>query len=301
MSKPKAKSTNPEWNAADLAFVLELDIRSQERRLIEPYLGPGLIRVFMQWWIDQDAKDPEILFDPFDEGDDPVWWQIDGMPSNGGTPKEVLGRKWARRAALYFDFFGPHVWHVVDWLIVARQRNQSWLHNLNERGEPKKLLKCRTIFDLAREADKGLSHRQAAKDVPLGPDDEVILFDLGVGHTLVQLKTPRALQREGSSMHHCVGHGSYDGRLNEEGYRLLSVRDPDGRPLATLEIVGDTVRQFRGPYNADPVGHVIDLVSRAADEFGWKGLMEAADGRYSPYGREALAVLEELPPVRRRI
>ncbi|WP_075293074.1 PcfJ domain-containing protein [Pararhizobium arenae] len=300
MSKAKADATHPEWAAAALAYTSALDMPDRELLPIRTLLALGPVRVFLQWWIRQDAIDPEILFDPFSDSEDPMWWQIDGVPSQGGRTEDVVQRKWQRRAALYLDFFGVHVWHVIDWLIVARRRDERWLYNLDESGRPRKLVKCQTIFELVREADKGLRHRKSAAAAPLGSEDEGFVCDLGVGHTLVHLLTPKALQREGSRMHHCIGFGSYDSRLADNDYCLLSVRDPDGRPLATLELDGDVVRQFRGPCNTDPAAHVVHLLAGVADERSWKGLLEAADGRYAPYGHAALRVLENLPPSRRR-
>lgn len=290
---------HPEWPDALGSLIGEIDLSNNNRLLIQDLIGPSLGKVFWTEWKAQDAIDDEIMHDPAG-GEDPAWWQIDGISAKGGSPEQISCRKWQQRARLWMQFVGPHVWHVADWLIVSRQTNQVWLANLDADGIPKKLRKCRRLDDLVREADKGLRNRRSAAAIRLGPEDEVIVADLGVSHVLVELKTPRALRREGQRMHHCIGHGSYDGRLDDADFRLLSVRDPNGKPLATLELSGHVVRQFRGACNADPSSAVIDLVSAVADEWGWLGLAEAADGRYSPYGRDALVVLEGLEPVRRR-
>lgn len=282
MSKLLADSRHPEWHQAMLALVRELDVPDRLYMPIRDLVGPGLGRVFFREWLKQDAIDPEIMFSPFDlagGAEDPAWFQIDGNPALGGSAEDVMRRKWERRASIWVQFFGPHVWHVIDWLIVAREADQSWLYNLDERGEPKKLRKCHTLDSLVQEANKGLRHRTGG-EIGLGPDDERFVTDLGVGHALVELRSPRALRHEGNRMRHCVGKGSYDGHLDDPAFRLLSVRDPDGKPLGTLEIHHDVVRQFRGLDNADPATAVVDLVVGAAHDLGWSGVEEAARGRY---------------------
>lgn len=306
--KPRS---HPEWPYALAAFTAELDIPDRDYR-VRQLISPGLGRLFMKDWIAQDRIDPEIMVDPADRSDDPRWHQIDGWPIRGGTADEILRRKWERRAALYFHWHATDVSHVTDWLIYATATNAPWLFNVSEQGEPRKLLKCGSLYQLANEADKGLGNQSPnwlldRGGIPLddpdpqpAPDDETEIADLGVGHVLVRLLTPNALRVEGVRMRHCVGHGGYDCILREPGYRLLSVRDPNGTPLATLEIRGDVVRQFRGPGNDDPTSAVVDLLSKYVAEQGWRGYEEAAVGRYGGYGPEALRVLEGLEPVRRR-
>ena len=297
MSKLIADNRHPEWDVAMIALVSAIDIPDRLYMTIQDLIGPGLGRVFLRAWLLQDTIDPEIIYDPYDlavGAIDPIWHRIDGNPGCGGTPAENLRRKWRCRAQLWCSFHGPHIWHVTDWLIASRETNQPWLRNINQLGEPKKLLKCTTLDRLVHEADKGLRHRKSVGEIVLGHDDETIIADLGVGHTLVELLTARALRHEGNRMRHCVGQGSYDGHMADPDYRLLSVRDPEGRPLATLEVRGDDVRQFRGARNADPPPAIADLVSATADAWGWQGLAEAAAGRYWPYGRDALRVLEGL-------
>lgn len=75
-------------------------------------------------------------------------------------------------------------------------------------------------------------------------------------------------------MHNCLRNGDYDCRLGEL-FRYFSVRNPNGRPLATLELMGSTVIQFAGLLNTFPVPEVRDLMSAFAEESGWVGLLEA--------------------------
>lgn len=303
MSKLIADNRHAEWDVAMAALVCQLDLPDRLFSPIRDILGPGLGRVFFREWLLQDIVDPVMLANPYDVADGeaaPTQYRIDGVPEDGGTPLEIVARRWQSRAQVWFELYGLHIAHVVDWMVASRETNQSWLSNLDARGEPKKLLKCRTLGELVAEATKGLRHRNATTEVDLGPDDESIVADLGAGHTLVLLISLKALRHEGNRMHHCVGMGGYDGHIDDPDYHLLSVRNPDDKPLATLEIRGTTVRQFRGACNADPTPAVVDLVAPISDAYRWDGLEEAACGQYWPFGRWALRVLEDLPPVRPR-
>lgn len=102
-------------------------------------------------------------------------------------------------------------------------------------------------------------------------------------------------------MRHCIGQGGYDELLDDPAVQLFSVRDQNGRPLATLDIREGYIRQFRGPTNIDPTEAVKDLVAGAAAAFGWRDWSERPRShRDEDYGPEALAILRDLPPVRRR-
>lgn len=264
---------NPaEWAAAMDALIVAIDLPEHLLAPIRDLIDPGLGRIFFDFWPEENDDGPSVH----------------------------LQHKWRVRAETWYDVYGISACHVVDWLIVARQTGQPWLRNVDEGGHPKKLLKCASFNRLVEEANKGLRHRNANADVALGPDDESVIADLGAGCTMVLMISLRALRREGRRMHHCIGYGGYDSHIEHPDYHLLSIRNPDGKPLATLEIRGSTVKQFRGPCNADPLPAVVDLVAPIADAYGWNGFEEAALGRYWPYDRDALCVLEGLPPVIRR-
>lgn len=267
-------SHNPaEWAAAMNALIVAIDLPDHLLVPIRDLIDPGLGRVFFEFW----------------------------QPENDGSSSVDLDDKWRVRAEAWYDVYGISACHVVDWLIVARQTDQPWLQNVDERGHPKKLLKCGSFNRLVEEANKGLRNRNANADVGLGPDDEAAISDLGAGYTLVLMISHKALRLEGRRMHHCLGYGGYDSHIEHPEFHLLSVRDPDGKPLATLEIRGSTVKQFRGPCNADPLPTVVDLVAPIADAYGWQELEQAARGRYWPYDRDALRILEDLPPFIRRL
>lgn len=165
--------------------------------------------------------------------------------------------------------------HIVDWLRADLQAGAPWLENLDERGRPRKLLKCRSIDDLMREADKAMDRRNAQQAKALGPDDESFVADLGGGYTLVRMLTPEALDLESSRMHHCVGHGAYDARQREGWGRYLSVRDKKGRPVATIELQCEPneewlINQLQGKRNTRPAREVMDVLHAYAVEQDWR-------------------------------
>ncbi|AWM24084.1 hypothetical protein AOX55_0000807 [Sinorhizobium fredii CCBAU 25509] len=191
-------------------------------------------------------------------------------------------------------------WHVLDWLIVAQSDGHPWLANVDAQGYPKKIMKCGSLQRLVREATKGLRQRNL-REILLGPEDEHFALDLGAGHTLVRLTSRAALRAEGLRMRHCIGQGGYDELLDDPDVQFFSVRNGDGKPLATLEIRDTFVRQFRGPANSEPTEAVKDLVAGAAAAFGWRDWSERPRShRDDDYGPEALVILQDLPPVRRR-
>lgn len=275
-----------------------LDLPDRYDRVIRELVIPGLGRVLMRFWIAQDLVDPDFMADPEDDADEPQWYQIRDWPQRTGTPDGTPQSKWSRRTSLYFRWYGQHVMHVVDWLIYADRINAPWLQNLDGHGRPKKLLKCMDLQQLVHEADKGLRYRAGNYDDPGGVSmealpaltdcDEVGVADLGVGYALVRLQTPHALLVEGGRMHHCIGHGSYDNYLFNPNYQFLSVRDPDGQPVATLEIAAGVVLQFRGPGNVDPSRAVVELLSAYASESKWLCYESAAAGGYLVYGYDGI-------------
>lgn len=146
------------------------------------------------------------------------------------------------------------IYHVRDWLKSSLVNDVPWLRNVNEKGVPKKLLKCRDMGDLVREADKDMRKQNAAiARKPLVNGDEALEFECAHGWKIVRLLTPAALDRESGIMQHCIGNGAYDARLADDQFRYLSLRDPSGKPHGTMELCGDRLIQFQGKQNATPL------------------------------------------------
>jgi hypothetical protein len=200
-------------------------------------------------------------------------------------PPQRVTELWEARVHSYTMCFELQILEIIDWMLRAGAERHTWIENVDDLGRPKKLMKCDGIGALHTEAMKAAERVQRTeKHFLLGPDDEVFVRTLGDGYTLVRLLSPRALDKEGARMRHCIGGGLYDERLNESrGYSYYSVRDADGRPLATLEIVASSIisslfdeptvigeiRQFQGPRNTRPSRDVASAVFSIAEEMGW--------------------------------
>jgi hypothetical protein len=119
-----------------------------------------------------------------------------------------------------------------------------------------------------------MDRRNAQVAKSLGLEDEETIADLGGGYTLVRMLTPEALDLESHRMHHCLGHGSYDGRLKSGWDRYLSVRDGKRRPAATIELRRESsgrwsMRQVAGKRNERPERAVMDVIRAHAVAEDW--------------------------------
>ncbi|MBY3433240.1 hypothetical protein HFN89_03560 [Rhizobium laguerreae] len=147
------------------------------------------------------------------------------------------------------------VMHVSDWLRTAVAGNAQWLARVDEHGRPKKLMKFGTFREMAAEADKSMRIAiQKAGSVVVDPDHERLHTTLSDGYAMVEMLSVQALDRESSLMQHCIGNGGYDGDVQGDGFLLLSLRDPFGKPHATLRIDRGkaAVVEFQGKQNQPP-------------------------------------------------
>lgn len=152
--------------------------------------------------------------------------------------------------------------HIADWISVAVITNAEWLSNLDADGRPKKLMKFSTVEQITAEADKAMRIANQRLSIVEVADDEEIHQELEDGFVLVKMLAPSALDRESAAMQHCIGNGGYD-RLLLSGVRTyLSLRDPSGKPHATIEIdcQTKTVRQLQGKQNRAPIKRYIDIL-----------------------------------------
>ena len=67
------------------------------------------------------------------------------------------------------------------------------------------------------------------------------------GFKIVQLKSKKCLDREGKLMSHCVG--SYGEEVENEGLTVLSLRDSNNNPHATIGIENEEITEIKGKGN----------------------------------------------------
>lgn len=145
------------------------------------------------------------------------------------------------------------VTHVRDWLAGSLAQGAAWLDRVDDKGRPLKLMKAGTLSVLMREADKWMA-KELSKFGRKGLDgsEEALWMDLEDGWRIVKLLTPTALDRESSRMQHCIGLGTYDHTLANERFELLSLRDPHGKPHATVLVEGGSINEVSGKQNDFP-------------------------------------------------
>ena len=158
------------------------------------------------------------------------------------------------------DYTDEDVLHIIDWLLAAVRNCEAWLSRKDDLGRPKKLMKFSTMKDIVKEADKAmLKANQKLLGVRIVEGDEQLEMTLDDGCYVVRLLTPAALDRESAQMQHCIGHGGYDRRLEDDEYRFWSLRDSFGKAHATVEAKrqshGGTFKalQISGKQNRFPI------------------------------------------------
>jgi hypothetical protein len=178
--------------------------------------------------------------------------------------------------------FSSEISSVIDFLRSSTEDNAAWLHNVDDLGRPKKLMKCGSMAALMREHDRyfrlgDFSVRDQNDDpnvIQITAADTREYADLGIGYKLVELLTPNALRYEGAIMQHCIGRGGFDIYLDPEradvaDHILLSLRPLEGNPLATIHLqrseFGLVIKQFQAFRNSKPEPYIYDLVA----PLGW--------------------------------
>lgn len=174
-----------------------------------------------------------------------------------------------RKAARLGEFAEPSpddLRHIADWLLASVTNEAGWLGNLDGQSRPKKLMKFSTIADIVAEADKAMLRASAVGSKGTyrsDADDERHVRSFANGYYLVELASSEALDRESGQMQHCIGNGAYDRHLMTGRRRFLSLRDPQGRAHATMEIEVHTHRllQAQGKQNRKPMQKYADMLA----------------------------------------
>lgn len=182
----------------------------------------------------------------------------------------ILMKDIYRGVSFDVDAPNPSFQHIYDWLSVAVENNESWLLNVDAQGRPKKLMKLSTIEQAVQEADKAMRKaNQRLGNLMLEEGHEAIYAELDGGYSIVRMLTPEALDNESVRMQHCIGHGSYDGKLRDSSNLYLSLRDRHGKPHITFEIsvANDRflVHQMYGKQNLPPASKYLRVMDNWTD------------------------------------
>lgn len=121
--------------------------------------------------------------------------------------------------------YGPEVVsHWADWFAS---------NSPTRRGVDIMSLRFPDFIERINEWDQELQSQQAEKDA----DNGRVIFNLPNGWTIREL-APDDLDYEGAQMGHCVGGASYENAVRDEEIRIISLRDEENVPHATMELQG---------------------------------------------------------------
>lgn len=130
---------------------------------------------------------------------------------------------------------------VIDWLNAMTAENNS--PNLRMTWEEAAEAQAEWHRDIARQSKV----TQLTADQMLGV---VSIMEFDDGFRWVDVQTEVCLQHEGTVMGHCVGKGGYTQGVQAGTTKILSLRDANNNPHATIE--GNSDKAIMVPRNADP-------------------------------------------------
>ncbi len=154
--------------------------------------------------------------------------------------------------------------HISDWLKAAVHNNEPWLSKCDEQGRPKKLLKMGSLEQAAKEANKAMrifSQKAAAQPYNEATGERTVIT-FADGHRIVQLLTPEALDHESADVGHCIGEGAYDYKLKSGSHVFYSLRDPQRKGHATIEVKVESndLMQCKGKENKPPISRYMPYI-----------------------------------------
>ena len=116
--------------------------------------------------------------------------------------------------------------------------------------ETRQNLDSYSLLDALEESQgyQSFAQRKGKEESDVNPT----LYRFADGWKVVELRTEKALEREGDLMNHCVG--GYCEQVESGESRIFSLRDPDNKPHVTMEYSPEEKRfaQIYGPSNKKP-------------------------------------------------
>ncbi len=142
--------------------------------------------------------------------------------------------------------YGDKIAHVRDWLKGAIEREEAWTF----QRAPNEVTHFKTIEEAYQKAEVvSVALRKQHEEMNVDPTAGTsIAMVFGDGWVVRHLQSSEARKWEGSKLHHCVGDGAYE----DSGSEVYSLRGPDGKPRATLEVQQGILKQCRGYENQPP-------------------------------------------------
>ena len=167
---------------------------------------------------------------------------------------------------------------TLDWLKFAIAHDAAWLHNTDDQGRPKKLLKATTYEQLYNEiiedyaalrAKSRAEGRKTLKEDVWGRDIKLVI-KFQDGHKFVRLLNKRSLDRESAFLEHCIGDGGFDDSMESQSNIYYSLRAPGNMPCATISVERETGRidHMAGQRNKLPDMRYMSYISALCRELG---------------------------------
>lgn len=117
-----------------------------------------------------------------------------------------------------------------------------------------------SAYEESRKWHIAIANNQETHGYKLKEDDhdKDVVFRHGK-YKILNVTNKHDLVVEGNKMGHCVGTAGYSSRLTDK-YRILSVRDENNEPHATIELDGVNLKQIKGKQNKVPVTKYIPII-----------------------------------------
>lgn len=181
----------------------------------------------------------------------------------GGQTTEITALpRWFRRnpdpTAVLLDLNAPKAREFTV------QLTRAFAH---VNGQAEKLGAARLARISVPDAIHAAGKLAAAAQAKAKSDGTALLLDLKDGFTLVHLTGEAALADEGEQMGHCVG--DYGATVRFGRAEILSLRDGNGHPHATIEVLGGLrVTQMKGKGNMPVDARYRPYIRHAVDALG---------------------------------
>lgn len=133
-------------------------------------------------------------------------------------------------------YSGTDLFHIIDWLVSAKLRDEDWLHRVDSENRPRKLMKFGSVAQMVAEANKAMRKRRNDGKASEASEGAELVHDFGDGYGVFKLTTKEALDHEGWEMGHCVGQGAYDRGVVTGDTAIFSLRDKFAKSHATIEL-----------------------------------------------------------------
>ena len=167
----------------------------------------------------------------------------------------IFNRDWFERSSLFDDAV-----HIYDYVASYLQQNpeqvtsENYFNKLFDKESGWRGI-CRKADDFFEKLNKEKRKKSRAEIIAESRSDLELIKEYPAENLiLVRLKTPEALDYEGSAAHNCVGGGSYDNLIEKRNSGIYSLRQlmPDGelKPVVTIELNEGQINQIRGVCNS---------------------------------------------------